>query len=84
MTLLPPKRQRLYSTVAWPNCNVMNELLRLINNILLEKSRATPNCFPIYLVNAENMESCSIGSETGFISEQLCMKTFMVAAASEE
>ena len=29
------------------------------------------HCFPIYSVNAESMESCSVCSETGFISEQL-------------
>ena len=31
-------------------------------------------CFPIYLVNAESIESCFVCSEMGFISEQLCMK----------
>ena len=40
--------------------------------------------FPIYLVNAESKESCSICSETGFISEQLCMKTFVVLVDAEE
>ena len=48
--------------------------------ILSVKSLSTPDSFPIDLVNAENMESCSICSifsETGFISEQLCMKTFV-------
>ena len=32
------------------------------------------------LVNAESTESCSICLETGFIPEQLCMKTFVVVA----
>ena len=38
----------------------------------------------VYLVNTANVESCSIGSETAFISEQLYMKTFLVVADAEE
>ena len=45
--------------------------------ILSEKSLATPDCFPTYLINAVSMDSCSIYSETGFISEQLCMNIFI-------
>ena len=50
----------------------------------MDKSLATLDCFPIYLVKAESMDSSSICSETGFISEQLCMKTFVVVADAEE
>ena len=52
--------------------------------VLSEKSLATSDRFPIYLVNAASMESCSICSETGFISEQLCVKTFVAVAGAEE
>ena len=45
---------------------------------------ATSDCFPIYLVNAESMGSCSIRSETRFISEEICMKTFVLVADAEE
>ena len=52
--------------------------------ILSEKSITTPDSFPIYLVNAESMESWSVCSETGTISDQLCMKTFVVVVDTEE
>ena len=52
--------------------------------ILSEKSLAIPDCFPIYLLNAEIMESCTVCSETGFKSNQLCMKTFVVVIDAEE
>ena len=55
-----------------------------LSYILSEESLATQDCFPIYLVNAESMESCFVCSGTGFISEQLCMKTFVVVADAEE
>ena len=41
-------------------------------------SLPTPGCFPVCLVNATSMESCSVCSETGFVSVQICMKTFVV------
>ena len=44
---------------------------------------ATPDCLSIYLVNAESLESCSVYSETGFTSEQLFKKTFVVVADAE-
>ena len=56
----------------------------IIQIILWEKSLATLDCFQIYLVNAESMEFCFVCLETGFISEQLCMKTFVVVADTEE
>ena len=43
--------------------------------IISEKCLATPDCFPIYFVNAESMESYSMCSETEFISEQLYIVT---------
>ena len=49
-----------------------------------KKSLATPDCFPIHLVYAPSMEYCPICSETGFISEHLCMKTFVMVADAEE
>ena len=60
--------------------------LKILNQKIYyqKKSLATPNYFPIYLVNAESMESCFVCSETGFISEQLCMKTLVVVADAEE
>ena len=49
----------------------------MLINILSEKCLATPDCFAIYLVNAESVESCPVCSETGFIS-------FVVVAHTEE
>ena len=47
-------------------------------------SLATPDCFQIYWLSAESLESCSVCFETRFISEQLCMKTFVVVVDAEE
>ena len=52
--------------------------------MLSEKKSCDSRLFSDYLVNAESKVSCSICSETGFIFEQLCMKTFVVVADSEE
>ena len=49
-----------------------------------KKSLATPDYCPIYRVSAESLESCSVCFETGFISEQFCMKTFVLVADAEE
>ena len=46
-----------------------------------KKNLATQDCFLVYLINAESLESRAVCSETGFISEHmewLFMKTFVV------
>ena len=43
--------------------------------ILSENRLATPNCLKFrFPVNTESLESCSVCSETGFLSKQLFMK----------
>ena len=45
---------------------------------------AIPDCFIPYLINVERMTYCSIRLETTFISEELCMKYFVVVADTED
>ena len=51
-------------------------------HILSECFFATPDCFLMYLINAESMESHSVCTEMGFISEQLCI--LMLTLYAEE
>ena len=45
--------------------------------ILWERSLATLyGLTPLYLINVERLESCSIYLEAAFISEEFCIKTF--------
>ena len=59
----------------------MSNLITVTVVLLSEKNSCDSGLFS--LVNSESMESCPECSETGFISEQLCMKTFAVVAGAE-
>ena len=52
--------------------------------ILSEKKSCDSKLFYPYSVNIESMDASSILMETAFISEELCMKNFVLVAAAEE
>ena len=49
-----------------------------------KKSLATLDCFAPYLINVATKEYCSICLETGFISEEFCLKILVLDAAAEQ
>ena len=59
-------------------------MLKIMPIIVLEKSLATLDCFTLYFVNDERMESCCIGLETTFVFEEFCMNFFVVVAVVAE